>query len=89
MIRLAVVGQSIVQELLGERMMAGGYTLDLYCIHMGEFPDAAGHPYGYFPKQFFGETFSACMKQAKQAGWRYTRTKEDVICPLCVAKGVK
>lgn len=62
-------------------MMTGCYTLDLYCVNNGEFPDGI-HPFREFPHQYTGRTFSECKRRARIAGWRFRRDGE-VVCPIC------
>jgi hypothetical protein len=61
-------------------MMAGCYTLDLYC-------DAKNDAHGFreFPHQFFDEFGSVCRRRARQAGWRIGDPNRDVpdLCPKC------
>jgi hypothetical protein len=62
-------------------MIAGCYTLDLYC----DYEDRA-HPSFYFPHQFFGETYGECARQARRSGWTIGPKRSKAICPLCSGK---
>lgn len=69
-------------------MIAGGYSLHLYCDL-----EEVKHPYKEFPHEFEGETRTGTARQARAAGWRLrfnTREKEGrAICPACVKEGRK
>lgn len=65
-------------------MLAGGYTLDLYC-------DGEGCLHGqyemYPAKQtFFAEHGSACRRLARRQGWKFL-PEGDMLCPKCRAAG--
>ena len=64
-------------------MIAGCYSLDLYC------EDAEGGPcpvpWNKFPDTFTGETWGQCVRQARRAGWRITRDRR-AYCPECSGK---
>jgi hypothetical protein len=69
-------------------MLAGCYTLDLYC-------DNPNHVWEYheFPDQYFHELGSVCRQAARKRGWKFTKdrlTGDPVhICPKCSGKKVK
>lgn len=54
---------------------AGGYTLDLYCDREHVGVD------GY--SQFYGNTFTACARKARKAGWRLYAATRTATCPEC------
>lgn len=59
-------------------MLAGCYTLDLYCDH----PDCTDNRDG--PWQYTAETGATCRREARDAGWLITDEKQ--ICPKCSGK---
>jgi len=75
-------------------MMAGGYTLDLYCDNKGEgfydiwkgdsLYDKFGHQHNEFPHQFYNEFGSTCRRLARISGWYIGREKQ--LCPKCSGK---
>lgn len=66
-------------------MYASGYSLDLYCDHEND-----AHPKGpVYPmrmKEFFGETFADCARQARAAGWKVRKKTRTATCPCCTGK---
>ncbi len=68
-------------------MIVGAYSLDLYCDN--QFNEHNMEIYHYYytegseyhvnksvvPHTFVGETFSECVKQARQCGWKVNRSK--------------
>lgn len=62
-------------------MIAGCYSLDLYCDN-----ERIKHPYGEFPHQFTGETFGECARTARARGWIISRDRSRAICPMCSGK---
>ncbi len=65
-------------------MMAGCYSLDLYCDNAGTFPDGI-HAFDEFPHQFTHELGSVCRARAKAAGWLFQRDGKT-LCPKCSGK---
>jgi hypothetical protein len=75
-------------------MIAGCYSLDLYCrferlpIHF-EHLDGAIVPHRHFsdefPHQFTAQTERSCMEQARARGWKFSN--HDATCPRCVKNG--
>jgi hypothetical protein len=65
-------------------MIAGCYTLDLYCdtpgCPMGRCEDGAP------PFQATDEKGSTCRKKARQAGWWLNNKSGAALCPSCAAK---
>lgn len=59
-------------------MIAGCYTLDLYCDN----PDCASQGTG--PDQYTAETGATCRRNARQRGWIITDDRQ--ICPACSGK---
>ncbi len=57
-------------------MIAGCYTLDLYCDE--ESPD---HVYDEFPHQYTHEFGSTCRRKARKDGWHIS--KDLQLCPKC------
>lgn len=58
---------------------AQGYTLALYCdqnrgvLHNND-----------AKREFAGETFSDCAREARKAGWKIHRRTRTATCPQCV-----
>ncbi len=65
-------------------MMAGCYTLDLYCDN-----STGAHEWDDFPHTFHHEYGSRCRAQARAAGWIINRKEGTAICPLCSGKNKK
>lgn len=64
-------------------MIAGGYTLDLYCDKSNEL-----HAYDEFPHTFISDEKNGktlCFREARKAGWKITRDR-TAICPKCNGK---
>ncbi len=63
-------------------MIVGCYTMDLYCAnwHDKDPSTCVGVSPGYAP-QFTGQTEAQCKRQARKAGWKFSRW--DAICPAC------
>lgn len=71
-------------------MIAGCYSLDLYCDKLGQIvnddgTDALGHAYDEFPHQYTDELGSVCRSTARKAGW-ILRANGAAICPKCSGK---
>ena len=69
-------------------MIAGCYSLDLYCRHQTSVCDEThrldGHlNYMAYPAQYTGPTEGDCKKQARQHGWVFNKDR-DVTCRLCI-----
>lgn len=68
-------------------MIAGCYSLDLYCDNVDHkapaWPDKRGHQWGEFPHQYTGEFGADCMARAKLAGWKINRKTGAALCPNC------
>ena len=65
-------------------MIAGCYTLDLYCDNYN--PEALacnGHRFGEFPHQYHDELGSKCRAQAKADGWKVNYKTGAATCPKC------
>ena len=70
-------------------MIVGCYSMHLYCDTGNDMPGMPGD-YGKTPHnfenpgrgEFIGHSESECKKQARMAGWRFTRDRR-VICPSC------
>jgi hypothetical protein len=62
-------------------MLAGAYTLDLYCDNP-DCPDDRGNPW-----QYFAELGTTARREARDAGWIITPDKQ--ICPKCSGKKKK
>lgn len=65
-------------------MIAGCYSLDLYCEFDKRGDDV--HEYGEFPHVYTNEFGSKCRRNAKRDGWKLSN-KSQAICPKCVALG--
>lgn len=66
-------------------MIAGCYSLDLYCENYngkGPWPDEHGHGFDTFPKQYIDEFGSACRRMARADGW-VLRQDGKAYCPTC------
>lgn len=59
-------------------VIAGAYTLHLYCEHCNKF--------GEFVSKFHGGLLQAA-RTAKEEGWRIDETYEHALCPDCKRKG--
>jgi hypothetical protein len=73
-------------------MIVGCYSLHLYCANAERFagalgaapkPDTCLRPLAVRqgPAEFTGQTAKAARREARKAGWRFTR--DDVLCPPC------
>jgi hypothetical protein len=58
-------------------MIVGCYTLDLYC----DCPECQIQE--TFPQQFVGKTFQACVREAREKGWRISTNAMTAYCPQC------
>ena len=72
-------------------MIAGAYSLDLYCDNAegswrGRSRDDYGHVYDEFPHNFTAETRQECIKQARDNGWLVNYYKNKDLCPKCSKK---
>jgi hypothetical protein len=66
-------------------MIVSGHSMDLYCRKSGYSTNdepKVGHPVGYLPHHFVGNSFADCKRQARLVGWKFHRDG-DVTCPLC------
>ena len=61
-------------------MIAGCYTLDLYCSKFKQHDTI--HVWNEFPHQYTDEFGSACRKAARLDGWVFKRNGV-VLCPKC------
>ncbi len=61
-------------------MLAGGYTLDLYCDNQ----EVTDHKYGEFPHQYVHELGSTCRRRARKDGWLIKPGRQ--LCPQCSGK---
>ncbi len=66
----------------GRDVIAGTYTLHLYCDNLGNFPDGT-HEFREFPWEYTDEYGSNCRSRARQAGWRIDWKKGIALCPKC------
>lgn len=69
-------------------MIAGSYSLDLYCENYnsrGPWPDQHGHTFNAFPAQYTHELGSKCRQAARRKGWLLMRDGR-AYCPLCSGK---
>lgn len=67
-------------------MIAGCYSLDLYCENSKpsqDWPDKHGHTWGSFPWQYADELGSVCRARARRAGWIINRKTGVALCPNC------
>lgn len=68
-------------------MIAGCYSLDLYCENSDHksrtWPDKHGHAWGEFPHQYTDERGSVCRAMARKAGWKLDRRAGTALCPKC------
>ncbi len=62
-------------------MIAGAYTLDLYCDKKN-----SEHAYDEFPHIYVHEFGSTCRRFARKAGWLLGKNG-IAICPKCSDKG--
>jgi len=71
-------------------MIAGTYTLDLYCENKDPAArtmiDNFGHRHGEFPHQYTGEMGSDCRARARRAGWKLNLKTGEAWCPKCSGK---
>lgn len=60
-------------------MMAGCYTLHLYCEH----PEHSEWVHNMWPAEYTGESYTNCLEQAKSDGFTVTGTRPNVkiLCP--------
>lgn len=71
-------------------MIAGCYSLDLYCDNDSPSSVERGeHVYREFPHQYTAEHGSKCRSLARKAGWKLDIKNGLAICPKCVARGIK
>lgn len=61
-------------------MIAGGYTLHLYC----DYCDTNQRSGSMVPDEFFAETGGECRKNARKRGWRLDWSAGLAKCPACV-----
>lgn len=61
-------------------MMAGAYTLDLYCDGVA---CVEGPAWKAAKAQYVGETKAEAFRKAKRAGWGLGSWTEAVLCPSC------
>lgn len=71
-------------------MIAGCYSLDLYCRHQDGVYDEDHRLNGQlnyvsYPASYTGATEDDCKKQARRYGWVFNRDG-DVTCRLCANK---
>lgn len=59
-------------------MIAGCYTLDLYCDDNDE---DGMHAYGEFPKQYTSEHGTKARRAARRNGWVINMVNGTAICP--------
>lgn len=67
-------------------MIAGCYTLDLYCQHfmkVRDILDDKTHVYGEFPHQYTDERGSVCRQMARSEGWKLNLKTGEALCPKC------
>lgn len=62
-------------------MIAGCYSLDLYCDAL------VPHALGAFPAQYTAETGAVCRDEARADGWRIHLRYNLAICPKCAKAG--
>jgi hypothetical protein len=71
-------------------MIAGAYTLDLYCENNqpkhGGFTDDFGHTFDEFPHTYVAQTRQECITQARKNGWLVNWHKDRALCPKCSKK---
>lgn len=70
-------------------MIAGCYTLDLYCERregLSYEEDRKLHEHNEFPHQFSHELGSACRAAARKKGWILNLKEGTAICPRCAKK---
>ena len=65
-------------------MIAGAYTLDLYCDNHEWMDDI--HDFDEFPHQFVSETKGECFRKARKQGWLINVKMNKVLCPKCSGK---
>ena len=65
-------------------MMAGCYTLDLYCENADVWPDPL-HAYNEFPRTYIHELGSVCRSNARRDGW-LIGDGDHQLCPRCSGK---
>lgn len=70
-------------------MIAGCYTLHLYCdnytTESQPFPDEHGHAFKEFPHEYTHELGTECRRMARKAGW-LIRADGYALCPKCSGK---
>lgn len=67
-------------------MIAGAYTLDLYCENSPENQEDGLHRYQEFPHQYIDEFGSKCRSRARAAGWKLDLLTGRAWCPKCNSK---
>lgn len=66
-------------------MIAGCYTLHLYCDNYD--PCNLGkHSFDEFPHEFTHELGSTCRRIAKERGWKVNYTTGSALCPKCAKR---
>jgi len=65
-------------------MEAAGYSLDLYCDGPDHF-DKSPPKITSVDDHFYGQTYGEVKRDAKKAGWTYTRDGKQ-ICKYCSGK---
>lgn len=62
-------------------MIASGYTMDLYCDGEG----CTRGKYELYPvnQSFHDESKSACLRDARAAGWKISWRKQTAFCKHC------
>lgn len=70
-------------------MLAGCYSLDLYCdnedaktVNHDAKAQRGEHRFNEFPSQYTAETGGECRRDARRAGWLFTRDGRHY-CPRC------
>lgn len=65
-------------------MISSGYTMDLYC-ECSECKSCSWSMQEYHPrcgyKQYIGETWAECARQARAAGWYIGRDRQTCYAP--------
>lgn len=68
-------------------MIAGCYSLDLYCENSDReprsWPDKHGHEWNEFPWQYTDEEGRVCRTRARLAGWSINLKTRTALCPKC------
>lgn len=63
-------------------MIVGCYSVDLYCDNTEG--KKCPSPWSSFPWVYTGETQGECLRQARKAGWRFSRERpRKAYCPKC------